>query len=135
MDGARAARMPLAFFFKSPPSPRSQMAAAHGHSAIVCDRSSLALRLKNRIGRGRAGGRMTMTLALSILTMKTLGMVAREIERQMYGQWNHCAIYESDLQRLCPHTGLTEMARAIERLDREFDVIKKTVDRILHKVC
>ena len=75
-----------------------------------------------------------MTLALSILTMKTLGMVAREIERQMYGQWNHCAIYESGLQRLCPHTGLAEMGRAIERLDREVDAIKKTVDRILHKV-
>jgi hypothetical protein len=38
----------------------------------------------------------------SILTMKTLETVAREIERQMYGQWNHCAIHESDLQRLCP---------------------------------
>jgi hypothetical protein len=59
-----------------------------------------------------AGDRMAMTLALSMLTMKTLETVAREIERQMYGQWNHCAIYESDLQRLCPHTGLTEMARA-----------------------
>jgi hypothetical protein len=35
-------------------------------------------------------------------TMKTLETVAREIERQMYGQLNHCAIYESDLQRLCP---------------------------------
>jgi hypothetical protein len=66
--------------------------------------------------------------------METLGTVAREIERQMYGQWNYCAIYESDLQRLCPHTGLAEMARAIERLDREVDAIKKTVDRILHKV-
>jgi hypothetical protein len=47
---------------------------------------------------------MAMTLALSMLTMKTLETVAREIERQMYGQWNHCAIYESDLQRFCPHT-------------------------------
>ena len=65
--------------------------------------------------------------------MKTLETVAREIERQMYGQWNS-AIYESDLQRLCPHTGLAEMARATERLDREVDAIKKTVDRILHKV-
>jgi hypothetical protein len=63
--------------------------------------------------------------------METLGTVAREIERH---QWNYCAIYESDLQRLCPHTGLAEMARAIERLDREVDAIKKTVDRILHKV-
>jgi hypothetical protein len=70
----------------------------------------------------------------SILTIKTLETVAREIERQMYGQRNNCAIYESDLQRLCPHTGLPEMARAIERLDREVDAIKKTVDRILHKV-
>ena len=70
----------------------------------------------------------------SILTMKTLETVAREIERQMYGQWNHCAVYESDLQRLCSHTGLAEMARAIERLDSEVDAIKKTVDRILHKV-
>jgi hypothetical protein len=70
----------------------------------------------------------------SILTVKTLETVAREIERQMYGQWNHCAIYESDLQRLCPHAGLAEMARATERLDRGVDAIKKTVDRILHKV-
>ena len=68
-----------------------------------------------------------MTLALSMLTMKTLETVAREIERQMYGQWNHCAIYESDLQRLYPHTGLAEMARATERLDRKVDAIKKTV--------
>ena len=59
--------------------------------------------------------------------MKTLETVAREIERQMYGQWNHCAIYESDFQRLCPHTGLAEMARATERLDRKVDAIKKTV--------
>jgi hypothetical protein len=28
--------------------------------------------------------------------METL---AREIERQMHGQWKHCAIYEKDLQR------------------------------------
>jgi hypothetical protein len=55
-------------------------------------------------------------------------------ERQMYGQWNHCAIHESDLQRLCSHTGLGEMAHAIERLDREVAAIKRTVDRILHKV-
>ena len=61
----------------------------------------------------------------SILTVKTLETVAREIERQMYGQWNHCAIYESDLQRLCPDTGLAEMARATERLDRGVDAIKK----------
>ena len=65
--------------------------------------------------------------------METLETVAREIERQMYNQWNHCAIYESDLQHLCPHTGLAEMARAIERLDREVDAISQTVDRILHK--
>jgi hypothetical protein len=66
--------------------------------------------------------------------MKTLETVEREIERQMYGQWNHCAIHESDLQRLCPHTDLAEMAHAIERLDREVDAIEKTIDRILHKV-
>jgi hypothetical protein len=66
--------------------------------------------------------------------METLETIAREMERHMYGQWNYCAIYESGLQRLCPHTGLAEMARAIERLDREVDAIKKTVDRILHKV-
>jgi hypothetical protein len=65
--------------------------------------------------------------------MKTLETVAREIERQMYGQRNHCAIHASDLQRLCPHTNLAEMARAIERLDGEVDAIKKG-DRILHKV-
>ena len=59
--------------------------------------------------------------------MKTLETVAREIERLMYGQWNHCVIYESDFQRLCPHTGLAEMARATERLDRKVDAIKKTV--------
>jgi hypothetical protein len=66
--------------------------------------------------------------------MKTLETVAREVERQMYGQWNHCAIHESDLQRLCRHTGLAEMAHTVERLDREVDAIKKTVDRILRKV-
>jgi hypothetical protein len=59
--------------------------------------------------------------------MKTLETVAREIERQMYGQWNYCVICESDFQRLCPHTGLAEMARATERLDRKVDAIKKTV--------
>ena len=59
--------------------------------------------------------------------MKTLETVAREIERLMYGQWNYCVIYESDFQRLCPHTGLAEMARATERLDRKVDAIKKTV--------
>jgi hypothetical protein len=31
--------------------------------------------------------------------METL---AREIERQMHGQWKHCTIYEKDLQRLWP---------------------------------
>jgi hypothetical protein len=31
--------------------------------------------------------------------METL---AREIERQMHGQWKHCAIYEKDLQRIWP---------------------------------
>jgi hypothetical protein len=36
----------------------------------------------------------------STLTMKKLETVAGEIEHQMYGQWNHCAIHESDLQRL-----------------------------------
>jgi hypothetical protein len=35
----------------------------------------------------------------SILTMKTM---AREIERQMHGQWKHCTIYEKDLERLWP---------------------------------
>jgi hypothetical protein len=28
--------------------------------------------------------------------------MAREIERQMHGQWKHCAIYEDELQRLWP---------------------------------
>jgi hypothetical protein len=30
----------------------------------------------------------------------TMEMLAREIERQMHGQWEHCAIYEKDLERL-----------------------------------
>ena len=37
----------------------------------------------------------------SILTMKTPETVAREIERQMYEQLDHFAIYKSDVQRLC----------------------------------
>jgi hypothetical protein len=28
--------------------------------------------------------------------------LARKIERQMHGEWKHCAIYEKDLERLWP---------------------------------
>ena len=41
-------------------------------------------------------------VALDESLLKRLGTVAKEIECQMSGQSNHCAIYDADLQRICP---------------------------------
>ncbi len=42
------------------------------------------------------------TPCLQRLDSDAMETLARQIEREMHGEWKHCAIYERDLERLWP---------------------------------